>query len=289
MNSWQPRQTAPGRSSGSPLLAVNFLPVTYTADKFPADMIPFESPEQLRELRAKLAGTHAVTRAGDRIACVPLSADAPAVGRRTELDVREDRRIAAHLVEEALVRDVLARWYKLRRLNPPKFVNRSHDLFQETAQALGTELDGVHVYPQYSLSARATGPTGGPGIILGIKTRYEISLPVSELIRHGVHVLGRYVLVDPDDLDPRLDPVAARRLAGVSRGGHGGPAAPAGRAARPGGASRCRLAGGPQGSRARCRACPRRDGCRRDPGPPGQGRVRRDGRRGAARQDPRAR
>ena len=215
MNSWQPRQTAPGRSSGSPLLAVNFLPVTYTADKFPADMIPFESPEQFRELRAKLAGTHAVTRAGDRIVCVPLSAEAPSVGRRAELDVREDRRITAHLVEEALVRDVLARWYKFRSLNPPKFVNRSHDLFQETVQALGTELDGVHVYPQYSLSARATGPTGGPGIILGIKTRYEISLPVSELVRRGVHVQGRYVLVDPDELDPRLDPLAARRLAGV--------------------------------------------------------------------------
>ena len=130
-------QTAPGRSSGSPLLAVNFLPVTYTADKFPADMIPFESPEQLRELRAKLAGTHAVTRAGDRIVCVPLSAEAPSVGRRAELDVREDRRITAHLVEEALVRDVLARWYKFRSLSPPKFVNRSHDLFQETAQAAG--------------------------------------------------------------------------------------------------------------------------------------------------------
>ena len=119
MNSWQPRQTAPGRSSGSPLLAVNFLPVTYTAGKFPADMIPFESPEQFRELRAKLAGTHVVTRAGDRIACVPLSAEAPSVGKRTELDVREDRRITAHLVEEALVRDVLARWYKFRSLNPP--------------------------------------------------------------------------------------------------------------------------------------------------------------------------
>ena len=222
MNSWQPRQTAPGRSSGSPLLAANFLPVTYTADKFPADMIPFESPEQLRELRAKLAGTHAVTRAGDRIVCVPLSAEAPSVGRRAELDIREDRRITAHLVEEALVRDVLARWHKFRSLNPPKFVNRSHDLFQETVQALGTKLDGIHVYPQYSLSARATGPTGGPGILLGIKTRYEISLPVSELVRHGVHVQGRYVIVDPDELDPRLDPLAARRLAGVVEAVTGG-------------------------------------------------------------------
>jgi len=222
MNSWQPRQTAPGPSGGSPLLAVNFLPVTYTAGKFPADMIPFESREQLRELRAELAGTHAVTRAGSRIACVPLLAEAPPAGKRTELDVREDRRITAHLVEEALVRDVLSRWYKFRKLSPPIFVNRSHDIFKETAEALGTELDGVHVYPQYSLSARATGPTGGPGIILGIKTRYEISLPVSELARCGVRVLGRYVIVDPDDLDPRLDPVAARRLAGAIEAVTGG-------------------------------------------------------------------
>ena len=216
MNSWQPQQTAPGRGSGSPLLAVNFLTVTYTAGKFPADMIPFESPEQLGELRAKLDGTHVVTRAGAQIACVPLSADAPAAGRRTELDVRDDRRIAAHLVEAALVRDVLAPRYKLRRLRPPQFVNRARDLFQEAARAAGAELNGVQVYPQYSLSARASGPAGGPGIILGIKTRYEISLPVSELIRRGLHVVGRYILVDPDDeLDPRIDAVAARRLAGA--------------------------------------------------------------------------
>jgi hypothetical protein len=219
MNSWR---TASGRNSGSPLLAVNFLPVSYTAGKFPADMVAFESPEQLREARANLAGTHVVTRTGDQIACVPLSAESPAVGRPTELDVREDRRIAAHLVEEALVRDVLSRWYNFRSLSPPRFVNRSHDIFQETVQVPGTKLEGVHVYSQYSLSARATGPTGGPGIILGIKTRYEISLTVSELVRRGVHVVGRYVIVDPDELDPRLDALAARRLAGVIEAVTGG-------------------------------------------------------------------
>jgi hypothetical protein len=222
MSPWQPRQTAPGRSSGSPLLAVNFLPVTYMADKFPAGMIAFESAEQLTELREDLTGTHVVTRVGDQIACVPLSADAPAVGRQAELDVREDRLIAARLVEAALVRDVLATRYKLRSLKPPIFVNRARDLMQETARDLGIELAGVQVHPQYSLSARATGPTGRPGIILGIKTRYEISLPASELLRHGVPVLGRYVLVDPDDLNPLLDPVAARRLAGAVEAVTGG-------------------------------------------------------------------
>ena len=216
MSTWQqPRPAAPRHSSGSPLLAVNFLPVTYTADKFAAGMIRYESAEQLAALRAELAETHVVTRTGDKVACVPISVDAPAVGEAAELDVREHRRAAARLVEAALVRSVLAPRYKLRKLSPPTFVNRARDLIQEAAHDAGIKLPGVHAYPQYRLDSRATGPSEGPGIVLGIKTRYEISLPVSELMRLGVPAVGRYVLVAPDDLNPLLDPVAARRAAGA--------------------------------------------------------------------------
>jgi Piwi domain len=215
MSTWQPRPTAPGPCSGPPLLAINFLPVTYTADKFPADMTRYESREQFTRLKAELAATHVVIRTGDQVACVPISPDASAVGKATELDIREHRRVAARLVEAALVRSVLAPRYKLRRLVPPAFVQRGRDLMREAAQDLGIELAGVNVHPQYSLDSRATGPAEGPGIVVGIKTRYEISLPVSELLRSGFPVLGRYVLVAPDDLDPLLDPVAARRVAGA--------------------------------------------------------------------------
>ena len=97
MSTWQPRPAAPGPCSGSPLLAVNFLPVTYTAGKFPAGMIRYESREQFTGLKAELAATHVVIRTGDQVACVPISADASAVGKATELDVREHRRVAAHL------------------------------------------------------------------------------------------------------------------------------------------------------------------------------------------------
>ena len=83
------------------------------------------------------------------------------------------RLVAARLVETALVRDVLATRYKLRSLRSPKFVNRTRDLMQETVRELGIQLAGVQVHPQYSLSARATGPTRRPGIFLGIKTRYD--------------------------------------------------------------------------------------------------------------------
>jgi hypothetical protein len=100
-------------------------PVTYTADKFPAGMIRYESREQFTGLKAELAATHVVIiRTGDQVACVPISADASAVGKATELDVREHRRVVAHLVEAALVRSVLAPRYKLRRLVPPAFVQR---------------------------------------------------------------------------------------------------------------------------------------------------------------------
>jgi hypothetical protein len=56
MSTWQPRPAAPGPYSGPPLLAVNFLRVTYTADKFPAGMIQYESRGQFTGLKVRTAG-----------------------------------------------------------------------------------------------------------------------------------------------------------------------------------------------------------------------------------------
>jgi len=79
---------------------------------------------------------------------------------------------------------------------------------------------GLHVYPEYRLDVRCSGPGGQPGIIVGLKTRYEIEPPVSELARFGVPVVGRYVLTTSGahrEL-PFQDPVARRKLCGVVEG-----------------------------------------------------------------------
>jgi hypothetical protein len=206
-----------GRAAAGPRLAVNYLPMRFTADSFTAGMIRYESADQLARLRTELSGTHVAVRSGDQIACVPLGADAPAMGEQVTLDTGENLPIVIRLVEESVIRMLLKHEYRLRRLTPPAFVARGpgRDLLEQAAQGHGHELAGVHVYPQYYLDARMKGPTRSPGIVVGVRTRYEIDIPVSELLSRGVTVEGRYVVVDDGGHDPRLDPVAARRAAGA--------------------------------------------------------------------------
>jgi hypothetical protein len=205
------------RGAGSARLAINYLPVQFTASSFPAGQVGYESADQLARLRNELAGTHSVARVGERIACVPFVAEAPEVGDQVTLDVGENLRLAMGLVQASLIRMVERYGYRLRKFTPPVFVARGsgRDLVARAAQGSGRDLAGVHVHPQYCLDARMTGPPGCPGIIVGVKTRYEIDIPVTALMHRGVSVEGRYVLVQADSQDPRLDPVASRHAAGA--------------------------------------------------------------------------
>ena len=147
------------RPSAASRLAVNYLPVRFTAGSFPAGLIRYESVDQLARLRAELAGTHVVVRTGDQIACVPLTAEAPAVGGQVVLDVDDNLPLLIRLVEQSVIRMLLRHGYKLRKFAPPTFVARGpgRDLLAQAAQGLGHELAGVHVYPQYCLDARVEG------------------------------------------------------------------------------------------------------------------------------------
>lgn len=192
------RSLGSGRAA-APHLVYNYLPVQFTADSFRAGLVDYQSAEQLAQLRVELSETHVVARAGGQIACVPLTAEAPAVGRQEVLDTRKNLRLATRLVQASLVR-TLAAWkhFEMRRAEPPTFVSRApgRDLLAQAAQGYESELAGLHVWPQYRLDVRMSGPSGCPGIIVGIKTRYEIEIPVSDLLRRGVRVEGRYVLTE---------------------------------------------------------------------------------------------
>jgi hypothetical protein len=52
-------------ASTSAQLAFNYLPLTFTADAFSGGVVPYESAEQLTEIRDKLAGSHVVTKTPD--------------------------------------------------------------------------------------------------------------------------------------------------------------------------------------------------------------------------------
>jgi hypothetical protein len=83
----------------------------------------------------------------------------------------------------------------------------------------------LHVYPQYTLDARALHGRGGPqfGILVGFKTRREIDCTVAELLARGTDVRGRYVLAEAEEppRDVRRDPAVRRRSEGRVDAVHG--------------------------------------------------------------------
>jgi hypothetical protein len=202
----------------APHLVYNYLPVQFTADSFPAGLVDYQTAEQLVQLRNELSESHVVVRIGDQIACVPLTEDAPAVGRQEVLDTRKNLRLATRLVQASLVR-TLAAWkhFEMLRAGPPTFVSRApgRDLLAQAAQGYESELAGLHVWPRYRLDVRMSGPSGCSGIIVGIKTRYEIDIPVSDLLRRGVRVVGRYVLTESADQKQDHGVAPGRHAAGA--------------------------------------------------------------------------
>ena len=208
-----------GNAQG-PALAFNFLPVKFTDASFDAGTQPYKSPEQLDALRARLAKTHSVIRLRSQIVCVPIAPDAETVGESTRFDTRgPNLALTAYLLRAELTRVLTEKWkYSLRKFDPLTFLSRrpNRDLMRKALKGRHA-IEGFHVYPEYQLDVRRSGPLGYPGIIVGLKTRYEISLPVSKLIELGVYVVGQYVLTESDSGPERpfQDPIARRKLAGV--------------------------------------------------------------------------
>jgi Piwi domain len=218
-------RSAPGRriappAAGAAELTVNYLPVRFTGTTFNGGTFAYESADQLNSLRSDLIASHTVIRDADRIVCVPFVADAEPVGTATTFSTDEDLTLTVHLLRAALVRVLTGRWsYQLRRFAPPTFVSRrpGRDLLAKALHG-SARGGGLHVFPQYTLDTRRSGPGGHPGILVGLKTRYEIDSPVAELNRRGVTMTGRAVLTVPDDRTPLLpgqDPRALRRLRGL--------------------------------------------------------------------------
>jgi Piwi domain len=206
------------RTGSGARLAFNFLPVQIIAGDFGGGVLPYESAEQLRELRARFAESHVVMRRGAQIITAAFGADAAVVGDERRFSATRDLEIVMRLVERRLEWLLTHEWgYLLRREAPPKFISRRPERDLLTQAANGQRLAGLHVYPQYTLDVRTSGPRNSPGIVLGIKARYELSRPVADLLTVGVRIEGKHVLTVQEDQPTRPfhDPDARRRLAGL--------------------------------------------------------------------------
>jgi hypothetical protein len=212
------------RAATGTRLVFNFLPVTFDDGSVKAWTVPFESPAQLDALRRRLAGTHVVVklnRAG-RIACVPVVPDTQIEGEPETFGTSgPDLFIAAHLLQAALARTMASgsQPFLLTRFPPGRvaFVSRSphRDLIVAASKGVAG-LERMHIYPEYSLEVRRNGPLDQPGILVGLKGRFEIDMTVSDLLARRLDVVGRYVLAVSDDspMQPFEDPARRRHLFG---------------------------------------------------------------------------
>lgn len=203
--------------------ALNFLPITLSANHVRGGLTPFESPEQIRTLRAEYANTHVIWRKGGDIACIPLSPDTPSLGAERTFDARDNPGLVRKLVQEAILRFLVHRRISLSGYDPPSFVARGADrdlLSKAAGQRHADKINWIHVFPEYALGPTVLYPRNRPpivGVQVNFWTHAEVDPAVAELIDRGLDMRGRYVLVVRDldhTPDPRRDPLTGRRLAG---------------------------------------------------------------------------
>lgn len=202
-----------------PDLYWNLLPVALTADAFGGGLLAFESSDQLNALRGAHSETHVFHRSGDEIACVPLTSQAPSIGRPTTFRMGESASLVRRLVQDALIRAVVAWGYRLADFDPSFIVRQpSKDLLAQAAGGAAPMVSWLHVYPRYRLDSRVLYGPQGPqfGILVSFRTRWEIDPTVAELLVRGLDVEGRYVVGEDDSplRDTRRDPLTLRRAEG---------------------------------------------------------------------------
>lgn len=215
------RRPAAGYSSpNEPDLFLNFVPLAMQDTAFAGSLVQYESSDQLKVLRSDHTATNFFRRQGDKIACIPLTPDAPRLGDPTTFQVAQSASLVCRLVQEALIRILIDWKYRLLGFNPPSFVARQpgRDLLAKVAGDFAASVSWLHVYPRYSVDARAIHRRGGPqfGILIGFGTRREIDWSVADLIAHGMDVRGRYVLAESGESlrDQRRDPSVRRHAEG---------------------------------------------------------------------------
>lgn len=209
-----------------PYFQLNLLPVTLSADQFSIGLLPFESPDQLRQLRSEHSATHIIQRYENALACIPLVPEALQIGAPHTINVGDAPHLVRKLLQGALLRLFKRLGYTFTSFDPPSFIRRnpSRDML---AQALGkgnaAKAQQAHVYPRYLFASKILQPFAGPplfGIQIDISTRYELDCSIASLMSLGFDPTGFYVRAKrqkTQPIDPSQDPNLDLRLAGRVR------------------------------------------------------------------------
>lgn len=208
-------------------LALNIVPVRLPVDNLRVGRVEYTDEDEYATLREEHWRTHAFrfdSRTGE-ILNVPLADDVNPLGAIEEVLLSAHLLLAAKAVQQRLLLWLAGKLPILKgsgkRLVFLGQVEQSRLLSKALQRAGLQPIEGLEVPLRYELDCRLFLDSAGKpflGLVIDVGTANVIDIPVSDLLSHGVPILGRYVMrrreIDRDYLRPGLEPLG--RVSSVS-------------------------------------------------------------------------
>ena len=193
-------------------LVLNVAPIHFENAEIETETFPYESHEQLRELRDSHYETHVFKRQDDRIVCVPLTSGAKSLGGQPDLvSLYDDLALSSSIIRNSLINYFHSLGRKVLSYRPIKFVaGGKHDDLLASSILPGTECpDWLSVNPLFEASIREFKLDRQPafvGLALDVRTTRSITCSCDVIAELGFDITGLYVKRRLETADPRVVP-----------------------------------------------------------------------------------
>ena len=190
---------------------LNFSPIQFDDREVKVGRLPYgkDGQQNLQQLRATHGRTHVFRRhGGESILAVPVSADAPSLGHQETIRLKEHLGLAAALVRNSLLNNVVVLGRKSRGYEPIEVVSNK-DLLRNACPPGITPPDWLGVRILYELAVRPiyfVHKRPFVAAVLKIRTARLIERTAAELLSEGLSLVGAYVGRRVPSADGRIEP-----------------------------------------------------------------------------------
>ena len=211
--------SSPRRANTATQYVLNVAPVVFDDAELRVGMLPYESSEQLAQLRTAHGATHVFRRVeGTRIEAVAFVATSSDVGDSFKtVKVKNELGLAAAMMRNALIGHLHALPRKVYDFRPITFLadESKENLLKQALPPGATCPDWLSVCPMFEADVRVfhfDRQEPFVGMCLNVFTRRKITRSCQELLADGFRVEGYYVGRQFPSSDHRIQP--RFRLAG---------------------------------------------------------------------------
>lgn len=202
----------PPQSGPESFLVSNIVTVKLPAARLTTTKLPFESKEQLANLRREHFGVYIFRRRRDnQIDCVRLDGKPPLLGANSETRcLADDLSLAAMLLRHGLINDYLQRGCEVTDYRPIEVISGSarQNLLSAVVPNGRDTPDWISIRQLAEMDLRPISGGKYPflGLAINLRIRKRIQRSCLELLQLGIQLESLYVAVAGHSDDPRVTP-----------------------------------------------------------------------------------